>query len=334
MAPFAADGVRLRSAVEHARRAAALERVYDVVADEVVALEALLEAVDGSAERAVALLEEGRPVLQRGPEAVQAQVVWAVARVRALVRLGRPADAAAEGATLLARFVRAGGGDRVALAYEVMAAERTASPDGVPAAAGAAAYVALAEERVRADDALLASLFRARVDLLRREDERRVLARTATLDSLTGLVNRRGATAALEDAARRPADEPVALVLVDLDAFRAVNDSAGHLAGDVVLQRVAGALRAVARGGDLVARWGGDEFVVLAPLAAGPAMALAERLRRTVQEATEPRAEDAVTASVAVAVREEPLAAQAWLRRAEAALDAARRTGGDRVVAG
>jgi diguanylate cyclase (GGDEF)-like protein len=85
----------------------------------------------------------------------------------------------------------------------------------------------------------------------------------AERDSLTNLSNRRAFDAALERAARTR--EPYALVLIDLDDFKRVNDEQGHPAGDDLLREVAAAAAGVARQGDCVARIGGDEFAVLAP---------------------------------------------------------------------
>jgi diguanylate cyclase (GGDEF)-like protein len=85
----------------------------------------------------------------------------------------------------------------------------------------------------------------------------------AECDSLTGVSNRRAFDAALERAARTR--EPYALILIDLDDFKRVNDDHGHPAGDEVLRSVAAAAAGVARKGDCVARIGGDEFALLAP---------------------------------------------------------------------
>jgi len=93
------------------------------------------------------------------------------------------------------------------------------------------------------------------------------LHRLATEDDLTGLRNRRSFEAALEDQVARCAryDEDAAILLLDLDGFKAVNDTHGHLAGDALLQHVARVLRARLRAGDVVARLGGDEFAALLP---------------------------------------------------------------------
>src|SRR5215212_1830127 len=85
----------------------------------------------------------------------------------------------------------------------------------------------------------------------------------AERDSLTGLSNRRAFDAALERAARTR--EPYALILIDLDDFKRVNDLNGHPAGDDVLREVAAAASGIARKGDCVARIGGDEFALLTP---------------------------------------------------------------------
>ena len=117
------------------------------------------------------------------------------------------------------------------------------------------------------------------VERLRRDTAR--AERQALEDPLTGVGNRRALDAAL--ASGRLDDEPCSLLVVDLDAFKGVNDQHGHAVGDEVLRGVADALRSVARAEDLVVRLGGDEFVVLARATddAGAAH-LAARLRDAI----------------------------------------------------
>lgn len=92
------------------------------------------------------------------------------------------------------------------------------------------------------------------------------LRQQALTDGLTGLPNRALFMARLDDAirqARRHSDKPFAVMVLDLDRFKLINDSIGHLAGDVLLQSVAGKLKRCVREVDTVARMGGDEFMIL-----------------------------------------------------------------------
>ena len=114
----------------------------------------------------------------------------------------------------------------------------------------------------------------------------RELAHLAGHDPLTGLPNRRLFHNRVEDAAaaRAPGDE-VAMLYLDLDGFKAVNDTLGHDAGDTLLREVADRLRASVRDGDVVARLGGDEFAIVlrtGRLAAQQAADFAARLIRIV----------------------------------------------------
>ena len=108
----------------------------------------------------------------------------------------------------------------------------------------------------------------------------------ATLDGLTGVLNRRG----LQEAATRMQAVsqrirlPMGLLIVDLDYFKKVNDVYGHLVGDVVLKSCAGTIRAALRGGDVIGRYGGEEFCILMPnTGEHEAMILAERIRRIIE---------------------------------------------------
>jgi diguanylate cyclase (GGDEF)-like protein len=172
-------------------------------------------------------------------------------------------------------------------AVSQVAAAATAQLLGLEAPV-AAAGPPVADELV-ADEARPAlDSLRAQVTLaLERADLAAELARRASVDPLTGLANRAafsrrlGEALARLDQARAPGDHPgPALLLLDLDDFKTINDSLGHSCGDEVLRVVAERLRGCLRPADLAARLGGDEFAVLVPEVAdeAEAVALGERL--------------------------------------------------------
>ena len=185
---------------------------------------------------------------------------------------------------------------------------------------------------------ILVALAFARPILHALGDFRRVASQAAT-DSLTGLANRRSFDDELALEWRR-ADrigDSLALVLVDLDNFKSVNDRFGHQIGDTVLRRVAAILDSGARQVDLAARYGGEEFAVLAPETnLIGAMKLAERLRAELEAATIELPDGdplQVTASFGVAVKAELTAAEQLVAAADEALYEAKRGGKNRVEA-
>jgi diguanylate cyclase (GGDEF)-like protein len=164
------------------------------------------------------------------------------------------------------------------------------------------------------------------------EAEREVLRASASTDPLTGALNRRGLAERLGYEIARHARQrhEFAVVALDLDGFKLVNDRFGHHAGDDVLRDVAAALRSAVRDQDSVARLGGDEFCVLAPETdRGGAEQLAARVAEAIAGAT--RGMDALGASIGLAVY--PLdgrSARAVLEAADAAQVSAKRRGAGR----
>jgi diguanylate cyclase (GGDEF)-like protein len=157
--------------------------------------------------------------------------------------------------------------------------------------------------------------------------QRVTLIDNATTDPLTGTRNRRALTAALGSLPR----VPFAVVAIDVDNLKPINDEYGHEAGDTVLRTVARVISEIARSGDIIARVGGDEFaVVLLALDAGEAMAVGERMRAAMHGAAIPRGR--VRVSVGVAVGAPGTSALAVWHEADAALLEAKRSGGDRVA--
>jgi diguanylate cyclase (GGDEF)-like protein len=129
---------------------------------------------------------------------------------------------------------------------------------------------------------LIALLGRSLADRARLTTLSATMRRTAQTDSLTGLYNRRALTEQLTRAAARARrhEEPLSVLMIDLDRFKQTNDSFGHEAGDQVLCTVADCLRDVLRVDDIYGRWGGDEFLVALPVTdAAGANVSAARLR-------------------------------------------------------
>jgi diguanylate cyclase (GGDEF)-like protein/PAS domain S-box-containing protein len=151
------------------------------------------------------------------------------------------------------------------------------------------------------------------------------LVHAARTDALTGLPNRRAWEEDLGRALARSArtDAPVSVVLLDLDDFKALNDEHGHRAGDRLLKESVAAWRRVLRAGDEIARYGGDEFALLASdCAAERAAFVAERLRDAMTEGT---------ASFGVAEWDGEESAETLVHRADEALYAAKSAGRNRV---
>ena len=177
----------------------------------------------------------------------------------------------------------------------------------------------------------------------RKED---LLETLSVTDPLTGLANRRRLLAAFGDELNRSAryGTPLALLLIDLDRLKEINDRRGHAQGDRALQLVAESLRRSCRATDLAARTGGDEFLVLAVnTSAGEALALAHRICATVRRLGAVAANEkektmpapAVTVSIGVADLDD-ITLPTFLAlhaAADAALYAAKAAGRDRVHA-
>lgn len=110
----------------------------------------------------------------------------------------------------------------------------------------------------------------------------------AVTDPLTGIHNRRFVIASLQEALARCArhHEPLSVVMFDMDRFKAVNDTLGHLAGDRLLRDVAASLQRATRQSDVLGRYGGDEFLLVAFADGAAARDLAERARAEVVRAT------------------------------------------------
>ncbi|MDG5494265.1 PleD family two-component system response regulator [Niveispirillum sp. BGYR6] len=195
-------------------------------------------------------------------------------------------------------------------------------------------------------------LARARTQIRRKRYQDRLRANyeqslsMALTDSLTGLFNRRYLSAHLPRLLDRSGGnaKPVSALMFDIDHFKVVNDSWGHGVGDEVLKEVAGRASRNLRNFDLVARLGGEEFVVIMPdTDMTQATLVAERLRKRIAETSfdvaAPVQRIDVTISIGVAVTDgrldeegKPESGEQLLRRADMALYQAKRSGRNRVV--
>jgi diguanylate cyclase (GGDEF)-like protein len=161
------------------------------------------------------------------------------------------------------------------------------------------------------------------------------LEQLSQLDPLTSLYNRRHLFARIEgELARVRRGHPLALVMIDLDHFKGINDTQGHLRGDLLLKEIAGALAKTTRVTDVAGRYGGDEFVVVLPdTDSEAAVAVGERVTDAVRAAASPFDDQhPVTASVGVALASSTDTVASLLRRADENAYRAKQSGGDRVA--
>ncbi len=186
---------------------------------------------------------------------------------------------------------------------------------------------------------------------LNRELEARVAARTqdlqsanqhlaelASIDPLTGASNRRHfmAESRIELSRAKRQDRPLSVIMLDVDYFKSINDRFGHETGDKALVALAATIHATLRGGDIFARMGGEEFIVMLPgQGLTDAFQTAERLRLLIAQSVIPDCPDRITISAGVAELENALEEiDELLRRADQALYRAKNQGRNKVCLG
>jgi len=183
----------------------------------------------------------------------------------------------------------------------------------------------------------LALLLAALVQVVRKVRQARRLQTLASTDELTGVANRRALMIWLEEefARTRSVGEAMAVLMIDVDHFKRINDTRGHAIGDIVLKHLARVLQERLREGDRLGRVGGEEFVVILPrTSVVEAQGVAERMRGAVAASPlwHPDGDVAITVSVGVAMAEQSPTPEAVLSRADLALYRAKAWGRDRVV--
>ena len=239
-----------------------------------------------------------------------------------LATLAAAEDAAAD----RGRAAATSDGDRHAMACPIPIADRASRPPVISVTRSGAPFSA--DERE-----LLGYLAGQAAISIQNAELHQQLRHQALTDSLTGLANHRRFQERLDqelgDARRH--GHPVALVLIDLDDFKAINDGHGHLVGDLVLQSVAAVVRGCCRAIDEPARYGGEELALLLPRTTGDeALAVAERVRRRIEEQVVEGPDGLmlrVTASMGLAVAHDFYDASGLIARADSALYAAKAQG-------
>ncbi len=191
---------------------------------------------------------------------------------------------------------------------------------------------------VRDDEAEVTHYVAIEVDITERKQAEHEIARIAMEDHLTGLANRRAAEDRLElewGRARRD-HGGFAVAIVDIDRFKLVNDQYGHQVGDLVLQHVSAGMLGNLRGGDWIARWGGEEFIVcFHDMDRRGAMTAAERLRKHVKANPIELPQGVLRATVSMGVSlygSEHTNIESMLAQADALLYEAKHAGRDRVM--
>ena len=181
---------------------------------------------------------------------------------------------------------------------------------------------------------LLAGVLGLRRSQAQAQAHMEVMRELASTDVLTGLPNRRAMVETLEraQALARRGGQPVSVALVDVDHFKQVNDRFGRAAGDAVLVQLGEVMRTQLRASDVLARWGGEEFLFCAPATPVSAAAeLAERVRKVVSEWVFPHGER-VTLSIGLTQCLASDDVDTLLKRADRALYQAKSAGRDRTV--
>jgi diguanylate cyclase (GGDEF)-like protein len=169
---------------------------------------------------------------------------------------------------------------------------------------------------------------------LRNADLKAEIARLAASDPLTGLANRRALTTALgrEVARSMRTKEPLSLAIMDIDFFKKINDTYGHVAGDDVLRAVADAMAGNVRDVDLVARYGGEEFAIVLPNCPSEgALIVVERVRAAVSALPTPT-RVTVSAGIATSTGAAHADAKRLMADADEALYTSKRAGRDRAT--
>jgi diguanylate cyclase len=177
-------------------------------------------------------------------------------------------------------------------------------------------------------------------EIARLRGEIETIRNESLTDALTSLGNRKFLNAALEKsvAQARGSRQPLTLLLADVDHFKKINDTYGHVVGDRVLQFVAKTLKSSLKGQDIAARYGGEEFAIVLPnTSIETATGLADRLRQAIMKGelvkqTTGEKRSALTISIGVAALHERASAQSLIEAADACLYAAKRSGRNCVV--
>ncbi|MDN5930114.1 MAG: GGDEF domain-containing protein [Pseudonocardia sp.] len=264
------------------------------------------------------------------------RILLAIATARCHMSTGRADDAVRALEPQRTELIARGGPEpllALALHREFARAEGAARGD-LPRSPALEHYAAALEEELWAlREARLLAL-RSHSDHHRLTREHGAVAAQALQDPLTGLPNRRALDLRLAEEIAAPMSQPCAVALIDLDRFKDVNDARSHAAGDEVLRAVASCLRTALRAPDMVARYGGDEFVVVMPATPLP-VARAALLRAAESVAGLP-ADVAAGVTMSVGVVRTPLGGDpsAALAGADAAMYRAKRQGGNSVVIG